>query len=156
MEEKKLLIVDYEEESLRDLSDLFSSHGLQVITALDGEEAYFKYQSENPSLIILEAMLPKLHGFDLAKKISEETQGTIPMIIVTGLYKGAKYRNEAIYAFGVAEYFEKPFDKEKLVGAVMNLLHDEIHIEEELPSKEEVTTLLEEMADTGISKNKME
>lgn len=50
--------------------------------------AYEKYQTEKPDLIILEAMLPKLHGFDLAQKIYKETQGRVPVVIITGLYKG--------------------------------------------------------------------
>lgn len=142
MSDQKILIVDYDAKSLENMANLFSAYKLEVITATDGQEAYEKYQSEKPNLILLEAMLPKLHGFDLTQKIHKETKGRIPIVIVTGLYKGTQYKNEAIRSFGAADYFEKPFDNEKLVKSVLNLLHDEMDIQEDLPDPESVLKLL--------------
>lgn len=142
MSDQKILIVDYDAKSLESMTDLFSGYKLEILTAADGVEAYEKYKSEKPNLILLEAMLPKLHGFDLTQKIYKETKGRIPIVIVTGLYKGTQYRNEAIRSFGAAEYFEKPFDNEKLVKSVLNLLHDELDIQEDLPDPESVLKLL--------------
>ena len=145
MSEKKILIVDYDSKNLERMIDLFSPYKLTIIEATDGQMAYEKYQEEKPDLIILEAMLPKMHGFDLTQKIYSETKGSIPIIIVTGLYKGAQYRNEALRSFGAADYFEKPFDDKQLVNSVMNLLSDEIDIEEELPDPETVISYLSQM-----------
>jgi len=145
MAEKKILVVDYDSKSLEDLSDLVSGKNVQVIKAVDGQKAYDKYQSEKPDLIILEAMLPKLHGFDLTQKIYKETRGGVPVIIVTGLYKGAQYRNEAIRSFGAAAYFEKPYDKEKLLDTVNRLLHDEVNIEDDLPAPDAVIKIVKQM-----------
>jgi DNA-binding response OmpR family regulator len=142
MSDQKILIVDYDAKSLESMSDLFSAYKIEIITAADGQEAYEKYKSENPNLILLEAMLPKLHGFDLTQKIHKETKGRIPVVIVTGLYKGTQYKNEAIRSFGAADYFEKPFDNEKLVKSVLNLLHDEMDIQEDLPDPETVLKLV--------------
>jgi len=142
MSDQKILIVDYDPKSLEEMKDLFSAYKLEIITAADGQEAYEKYKSENPSLILLEAMLPKLHGFDLTQKIYKETKGRIPIVIVTGLYKGTQYKNEAMRSFGAADYFEKPFDNEKLVRSVLNLLHDEMDIQEDLPDPESILKLL--------------
>ncbi|MDH4217851.1 MAG: response regulator [Candidatus Aminicenantes bacterium] len=144
MSDKKILIVDYDAKNLEDMVELFSSHKLEIITANDGQTAYEKYKSEKPNLILLEAMLPKLHGFDLTQKIHKETKGSVPVVIVTGLYKGTQYKNEAMRSFGAADYFEKPFDTEELVKSVMNLLHDEMDIDVELPDPDEVIKLLEE------------
>jgi DNA-binding response OmpR family regulator len=145
MAEKKILVVDYDSRSLEDLSDLVSGKNVQIIKAVDGQKAYEKYQSEKPDLIILEAMLPKLHGFDLTQKVYKETRGGIPVIIVTGLYKGAQYRNEAIRSFGAAAYFEKPYDKEKLLDTVNRLLHDEVNIEDDLPDPDAVIKIVKQM-----------
>ncbi|UCE43036.1 MAG: response regulator [Candidatus Aminicenantes bacterium] len=142
MSEQKILIVDYDAKSLENMTDLFSTYKLEIITAADGQEAYEKFKSEKPNLILLEAMLPKLHGFDLTQKIYKETKGRVPIVIVTGLYKGTQYRNEAMRSFGAADYFEKPFDNEKLVKSVLNLLHDEMDIQEDLPDPESVLELL--------------
>jgi DNA-binding response OmpR family regulator len=145
MAEKRILVVDYDTNSLQDLSDLVSGKNVQVIKATDGQQAYEKYNSEKPDLIILEAMLPKLHGFDLTQKIYKETRGEIPIIIVTGLYKGAQYRNEAIRSFGAAAYFEKPYDREKLSDTVNRLLHDEVSIEDDLPDPDAVIKIVKQM-----------
>ena len=142
MSDQKILIVDYDAKSLENMVDLFSSYKFEIITAVDGQDAYNKFKSEEPNLILLEAMLPKLHGFDLTQKIFKETKGRIPIVIVTGLYKGTQYKNEAIRSFGAADYFEKPFDKDKLVKSVLNLLHDEMDIQEDLPDPESVLKLL--------------
>ncbi len=144
MSDQKILIVDYDAKSLENMVELFSAYKLEIIKASDGQEAYEKYKSEEPNLILLEAMLPKIHGFDLTQKINKETKGRIPIIIVTGLYKGTQYKNEAIRSFGAADYFEKPFDNEKLVKSVLNLLHDELDIQEDLPDPESVLKLLSE------------
>jgi len=145
MTEKKILIVDYDIKSLDALVNLFLPYNIQIIKATDGQMAYDKFKSEKPDLILLEAMLPKIHGFDLTQKIFNETKGSLPVVIVTGLYKGHQYRNEALHSFGAADYFEKPYNKDALVSSVMNLLYDEINIEEELPDTEFVVSILSDM-----------
>jgi DNA-binding response OmpR family regulator len=144
MSEKKILIVDYDTKNLDNMAELFSGRELEIITATDGEMAYEMYKSEKPDLLLIEAMLPKLHGFDLTQKIFKETKGSVPVVIVTGLYKGRQYKNEAMRSFGAAAYFEKPVDTEKLVESVLSLLHDELDFDEELPDPDEVIKLLEE------------
>lgn len=146
MSEKKILIVDYDAKNLEHMTDLFAEHNLTIVTANDGQMAYEKFQEEKPDLILLEAMLPKLHGFDLTQKIYSETKGSVPIVIVTGLYKGAQYKNEALRSFGAADYFEKPFDDRQLVSSVMNLLSDEVDIEEDLPDPETVLSYLTQMS----------
>jgi DNA-binding response OmpR family regulator len=144
MAEKKILIVDYDSKSLDSLAQLFEPYDFHIIKATDGVSGYENFASQKPDLVILEAMLPKLHGFDLAKKISHETKGKVPVIIVTGLYRGPQYRNEALNFLGASDYFEKPFDKSKLVESALNLLDEGEEIGEDLPSDE---TILE-----GLSK----
>lgn len=144
MSDQKILIVDYDKKNLDELTELFSSHKFEVIIATDGQIAYEKFKAEKPSLVILEAMLPKLHGFDLTQKISRETKGSVPVIIITGLYRGAQYRNEALRSFGAADYFEKPYDKEKLLDSVMKLLREDVDLEIELPDPDSVISRLAE------------
>lgn len=150
MAEKKILIVDYDKKSLETLTEIFTSQGLQVVKAMDGQAAYDIYLKEKPNLMLIEAMLPKLHGFDLTQKIYDETKGALPVVILTGLYKGPQYKNEALRSFGAADYFEKPYDKNKLVSSVLNLLHDEIDIEDDLPDTASVINMVSEL----ISKKK--
>jgi DNA-binding response OmpR family regulator len=142
MTDRKILVVDFDAASLDSLAAIFEAYRFQVIRATDGQSAYDKFKEEKPDIVVLEAILPKVHGFDLTKRISEETHGRVPVIIVTGLYRGPQYRMEALSTFGAADYLEKPVDKEKLLRAVMNLLSEEEEIEEDLPSADQVIDAL--------------
>jgi len=142
MAEKKILVVDYDAKSLASLVKLLKANKFKVVTALDGQVGYNTYLSEKPDLVVLEAMLPKIHGFDLTRTISQETQGRVPVVLVTGVYKGPKYRQEATTGLGAAEYFEKPLDTEAFIAAVKRLLHDEDEIDEDLPGSDAVIEAL--------------
>jgi len=148
---KKILIVDYDTKSIESLSKLFEDYEIEVVTAMDGVEAYEKFKSDEPDLVLLEAMLPRMHGFDLAQKINFDTKGRIPVIIVTAVYKGHQYRNEALRTFGVSDYYEKPYDQDKLVNRVLSLIGERGEVEEDiseipgLPDPDSVIETLKEM-----------
>jgi len=148
---KKILIVDYDTKSIESLSKLFEAYKIEVITAQDGVVAYEKFKADEPDLVLLEAMLPRMHGFDLAQKITHDTKGRVPVIIITAVYKGHQYRNEALRTFGVSDYFEKPYDQDKLMNRVLSLIGEGGEIEEglseipELPSPDSVIETLTEM-----------
>ena len=139
---RRILIVDYDARSVDALAALFKPCGLEILTASDGLSAYEMFQLEKPDLVLMEAILPRLHGFDLAKRIVADSRGTVPVVIVTGLYRGPHYRHEALTAFGVADYFEKPYDAEKLVRSVMDLLREKGETGFDLPAPEAVIDFL--------------
>lgn len=138
MAEKKILVVDYDPASLEKTVKLLKVHKYRVVKAADGQAGYDSFRAEEPDLVIIEAMLPKIHGFDLTQKISRESQGQVPVILISGLYKGPQYRQEALSAMGAAEYFEKPLDAEAFIGAVRRLLRDDDDFEDELPDANSV------------------
>jgi DNA-binding response OmpR family regulator len=131
MTDRKILVVDFDAASLESLAGIFEPYRFQVIRAADGQAAYEKFKEES-------------------KRISEETHGRVPVIIVTGLYRGPQYRMEALSTFGAADYLEKPVDKEKLLRAVMNLLSEEEEIEEDLPSADQVMEALSRRIKTQV------
>lgn len=142
MATKKILLVDFNPQSLDAMAALLQPYKFQIIKAADGLEAYDKFTEERPDLVIMEAILPKLHGFDLTERIVHETKGRIPVIIVTGVYRGPQYRHEALATFGASDYFEKPLDKEKFINSVLSLLKEEEEIWLDLPKPEDVVKLL--------------
>jgi len=142
MSERKILIVDYDLSSLESLSRILKTLKVQIVQATDGAQAYDLFKEEKPDLVILEAILPKLHGFDLTKRIVQESKGGVPVIILTGLYKGPQYKHEAMTNLGAAEYLEKPVNPESLLEIVNRLLSAEEDIEDLLPDVESVMTIL--------------
>lgn len=142
MSEKKILIVDYDQASLESLTRILKNLKVQILQATDGAQAYDLFKEEKPDLVILEAILPKLHGFDLTKRIVQESKGTVPVVIITGLYKGPQYKHEAITNLGASEYLEKPVNPETLLDTVNRLLSAEEDIEDALPDIDMVVSLL--------------
>jgi TonB family protein len=122
MRNEKILVVEFEENSLNSLLQTLQTEGFQVVTAKDGHEGLLMFESENPDLVILEPMLLKLHGFDLCRKISKDSSKKTPVIITTGFYKGEHYKSEAIETFGASAFFEKPYKNEELMVTIHELL----------------------------------
>ena len=78
---KKILVVD-DEKPISDIIKFnLEKEGYEVVTAYDGEEALEKVESENPDLIILDLMLPKIDGLEVAKRV--RAKHTMPIIMVT-------------------------------------------------------------------------
>jgi DNA-binding response OmpR family regulator len=140
--DKKVLIVDYDARSVETIIRLLSPYGVRAETAADGLTAWEKYLLEKPDLVVLEAILPKLHGFDLTKRIVQESQGAVPVLIVTGLYRGPQYRHEALTSFGAAEYFEKPLDEPRFLECALSLLKERMDIRLDLPTADAIVDFL--------------
>jgi TonB family protein len=119
---KKILIIDYDQNSLASLHGIFAGQGYQVVTAADGQTGWDKYNKESPDLVLMEAMLPKVHGFELCQRITSERNSQATVFIMTGVYKDRVYRTEALRTYGASEYFEKPLKMTELLASVEAVL----------------------------------
>jgi len=151
MAEKKILLVDYDTKNRDALAQLFAPYRFRILLAADGTTAYESFKIESPDLVILEAILPKLHGFDLTKRIAQESKGRTSVIIVTGLYRGPQYKHEALTSFGAAAYFEKPFNNDHLLQTALDLLKEKSDFGVDLPSAAEVVRFLSDRLEKGPS-----
>ena len=78
---KKILVVD-DEKPISDIIKFnLEKEGYEVVVAFDGEEALEKVEGEKPNLIILDLMLPKIDGLEVAKRV--RAKHTTPIIMVT-------------------------------------------------------------------------
>jgi len=120
---KLVLVVDDEEEIRKLLFRLLSQKGYRVVEADRGLLALRLVKDHTPDLIILDAMLPELHGFDIARRIKGSAKyGHIPIIMVSAVYRGPEIAVDLKKNYGVEEYFEKPFRIAELMAAVQRLL----------------------------------
>jgi len=122
MSNKKVLVIDFDADFLQTVSQFLRNEGFEVISALDGMAGLEKFKEEEPSLVILEAMLPKLHGFELCSKITKDER-RVPVIIMTGVYKDPVYKTEALRTFGATAYFEKPFTLDSLRTTIRRIFN---------------------------------
>lgn len=124
---KKILIADDEPDILFLAQSALEAEGYKIITAPNGREALEKAQKELPDLLILDGLMPQLHGFEVSKKIKGLSSALgIPyhpkIIIMTAIYKSEAYKIEAWKDFKVDDYIYKPFDVEDLLQRVKKQL----------------------------------
>ncbi|MCR4410575.1 MAG: TonB family protein [Candidatus Saccharicenans sp.] len=122
MAKKKLLLIDFDQEFLKFLAGALSDEGFDIITATDGLAGFERFSEAHPDLVIMEAMLPKFHGFELCSRITSHPTKKAPVIIVTGIYKDSVYKTEALRSLGASAFFEKPLNLEELLNKIYELV----------------------------------
>lgn len=117
METKTILIVDDEPDIVDTLKFFLEREGYHCITAADGIEALSKARSENPSLIILDVMLPKMNGYRVARLLKfDEQYQHIPIIMLTAKTQDSD-RILGIET-GADGYLTKPLDRDVLLETI--------------------------------------
>jgi len=81
---KKILIVEDDEDFLSILKTKFTSEGFSVVTAKDGEEGIRVAEKEKPDLIFTDVLMPKMSGIEMAKKIKESNENAL-IIFLTNM-----------------------------------------------------------------------
>ena len=101
------------------ISEVLREHGLEVIQAADGREALDSALAQRPQLLILDALMPLVSGFDVISKVREAAPEYKPVVfVVTAVYKSRRWESEARRQYLVQEYLEKPLEPEDLVRAI--------------------------------------
>jgi len=119
MAKYKILVVDYEPRGIQQLAAPLQNAGYEVTIEKDGVSAIQAFNTVEPDLVVTEAMLPKKNGFDLCQELKKTPRGAkTPILIVSGVYKGRKYRTQALHHYGCNEYLEKPIPADTLLAAV--------------------------------------
>jgi DNA-binding response OmpR family regulator len=120
---QRILVVD-DEPAIRLLAQrALQHHGYAVDTAADGEEALARVRAAPPDLLLLDAMLPRLHGFEVARKVrSDPATRHVPIVIMTAVYRGWRFAQDARQSYGAEDYVEKPFRVDDLVRRLEAIL----------------------------------
>ena len=119
---QRILIAEDHQPLAESLLQLLKNRGYQAEHAADGIAALRAIAAAPPDLLLLDLKLPGLHGIELLKKLRQSPRtGQLPVIIVTGVYKGDQYR-QAAATLGVRHYLEKPFKAGDLLAAITQAL----------------------------------
>ncbi|MGH1364273.1 MAG: hybrid sensor histidine kinase/response regulator [Calditrichia bacterium] len=117
----KILIVEDNQESIDLLVYFLKPAGYELFTAKDGLEALTEVKSENPDIVLLDAMLPKLNGYQVCRRLKRNSDTMhIPIIMITAL-KELKDKLKALEV-GADDFVTKPFDSIELLARVKSLL----------------------------------
>src|SRR5215475_9112842 len=115
----RVLVVDDEPAIRRILRQSLAQRGWEIIDAEGGVEAFRHIKVKEPDAILLDAMLPDVHGFEVCKRLkSSQRYAHIPIVVMTAVYKGWRMAADLNDSYGVAATIEKPFDIPHLVRVI--------------------------------------
>lgn len=120
-EKKRIFIVDDDKIALTSLEKLLALSGFEVKTSQSPKDVIALIKAFAPHLIILDLVMPGLGGLEVCQMLNadESTRG-IPIIVVSALGKFADIKKA--YAFGVINYFVKPYDFKEVLREINKAL----------------------------------
>ncbi len=118
----KILIVDDDPDTQRVLGYTLKQEGFEILAAVDGAEALRVLERDHPDLILLDIMLPKLDGYQVAERIRADEGSTahVPIIMVTA-ETDIEQKVRGLRA-GADDYLVKPFHPAELLARIRSLL----------------------------------
>lgn len=119
---KKIVVIDDEPNITKLLQAFLERKGYQIFLAYDGMSGYELVEKETPHLVITDLLLPRLHGFEVCKKVKENPKlAHIPVILMTAIYKKTRYKLEG-KGYGADDFIEKPFELPTLLSKIEKLI----------------------------------
>ncbi len=121
---KKILFIEDESALQKTFGEILRQEGCEMISALDGETGLRLAETEKPDLILLDLILPKVHGFDVLKQLKEnKTTKEIPVIVLTNLEKMGDI--ERAIELGAKTYLVKAnYSLEEVIGKIKSALEE--------------------------------
>ena len=117
----KILIVEDDFMSNRLLATVLTRLGYTVETAFDGISGLEKVESSPPDLILLDLNLPRMNGFEVARRLKQADKTKIIPIIVVSSFAEVENRIKALEA-GADDFLSKPIDQVELRARVQSIL----------------------------------
>jgi DNA-binding response OmpR family regulator len=117
----KLLVVDDDKAIVEMLRQKLSDEGYEVVVAFDGEEALLKLKEDNPDVILLDLMMPKLNGFEVLKEIRQiYNDRWRPVIIISA--KNDLESLRTCYDLDADHYLTKPCTMDNLLRGIKTMI----------------------------------
>jgi len=110
-----ILVVEDEEPIREVIRDVLEDRGFDVVTCANGAEALRAFDTMRPDVVVLDLLMPVMHGWDFMESYVERTGGeAIPIVVVSVNPALPRSFNR----FGVRQVVSKPFDVDALIQAV--------------------------------------
>jgi CheY-like chemotaxis protein len=118
-----VLAVDDDEAVLKLIEGILKVRRYKVLTARSGREALGRVKEVMPDLVILDGMLPEVHGFEICRQIkTSERFRHIPVVMISAVHVGWRFAADVKEKYGADDYLEKPFEAAELLRRVESLL----------------------------------
>ena len=117
----KILVADDEKVNVDFFKVMLSKIGFDVEVAYDGQEVLDKVEPFSPDLIILDLLMPKISGFDVAKILKKEEKTKEIPILVLSAVSDVKEKVDLL-GIGIEDYITKPFNFIEIIARIRNIL----------------------------------
>ncbi|HTE18718.1 MAG TPA: response regulator [Armatimonadota bacterium] len=118
----RILVVDDEARLVRMMESALQDAGYRVSSACDGVDALAQIHAERPDLVVLDAMMPRMDGFEALRHLKSDPEtADLPMLMLT-----ARAADASVFTgwqMGVNCYLCKPFHPAELLAFVQRVLH---------------------------------
>lgn len=118
MANEKILIVDDDKNICELLRLYLAKEGYETVLAFDGVDAYAKFETQKPALVLLDVMMPRMDGWETCRKI--RAKDNTPVIMLTA--KGETFDKVLGLELGADDYVVKPFDAKEVVARIKAVL----------------------------------
>lgn len=116
-----VLVVEDSPAQREMITDLLRGSGLDVSVATDGVEALERIESQQPDIVILDIVMPRMNGYELCRRLKTDPKTqTVPVVMCSS--KGEEFDRYWGIKQGADAYIAKPFQPTELVGTVKQLL----------------------------------
>lgn len=116
---ERILVVEDDKDIQEIVSEILKAEGYEVLTEANGLDGYNTFKKEHLDLIILDVMMPKMDGYQMAKLVRQKDD-LIPIIMLTAL--GEEYDELKGFETGIDDYISKPFSFTILIKRVKAVL----------------------------------
>jgi len=131
---KKIVVVDDDPVTREILNKILSKDDFEVFLAKDGKSGHELVLREKPALVLLDLLLPKIHGLDLCQRIKQDPNlKKTRVILMTSAYKSPAFRQD-INMSGADDFIEKPLETIELMKKVYQLCIEIAEEDEKSPS----------------------
>ena len=121
LERVKVLVAEDDQKTRELLLALVRELGCETLVASSGLEAIKHASEHRPQVVFLDGLMPEMHGFEVARIIRKLDDRYQPRIVMlTGVYKGTSYRNDAKLRYGIDGYMVKPVSRADLASAIFD------------------------------------
>lgn len=113
---KTILLVEDDKAVQRMLQEILEQEGFDVVAEKDGDWALRSFESRPIDLVILDILIPVMNGFQVAEKMRKMPEGAdVPILMISGIYRGVNHREEAMRRYGAIGYLDKPIEPDELL-----------------------------------------
>ena len=120
--EQHVLIIEDDRDIAQLIASTAGSLGLKATAVSTGRDALAILKTETPGLLVVDAMLPGVHGFEICKKLKSTPRfSSVPILMVSAMYKGWRIAEDIKSSYQVDDFLEKPFRVTELKKRIQQL-----------------------------------